>query len=64
MDGFAVLRELQDRNNTVPIIILSGLSQRETVIRTFQMGSKSYLIKPLNPQDILKKILEILKVNL
>jgi DNA-binding response OmpR family regulator len=63
MDGFAVLRELQDRNNTVPIIILSGLSQRETVIRTFQMGSKSYLIKPLNPEEILKKVLEILKVN-
>jgi DNA-binding response OmpR family regulator len=63
MDGFAVLRELQDRKNTIPVIILSGLSQRETVIRTFQMGSKSYLIKPLNAEDILKKALEILKIN-
>jgi DNA-binding response OmpR family regulator len=63
MDGFAVLRELRDNNNNVPVVILSGLSQRETVIRTFQMGSKSYLIKPLKPEDISKKILEILKVN-
>ena len=62
-DGFAVLRELQDKNNSIPVIVLSGVSQRETVIRAFQMGTKSYLIKPLKPADIFRKILEILKVN-
>ena len=62
-DGFAVLRELQERSIAVPVIILSTINQRETVIRTFQMGVKSYLTKPLKPMDIFKKTLEILRVN-
>jgi DNA-binding response OmpR family regulator len=63
MDGFAVLRELKDRNIFVPVIILSAVNQRETVIRAFQMGIKSYLAKPLKPGDLLKKSMEILRVN-
>ena len=62
-DGFAVLRELSFKNLSIPVIILSAINQRETVIRTFQMGVKSYLTKPLKPTDIFKKALEILKVN-
>jgi DNA-binding response OmpR family regulator len=62
-DGFAVLRELKDRNIAVPVIILSAANQRETVIRAFQMGTKSYLMKPLKAEDIFKKTLEILRVN-
>jgi len=62
-DGFAVLRELKDKNITSPVIVLSAISERETVIRAFQMGVKSYLMKPIKPADIFKKILEILRVN-
>ncbi|MDR2471273.1 MAG: response regulator, partial [Treponema sp.] len=62
-DGFAVLRELKDRNNTAPVIVLSAINERETVIRAFQMGIKSYLTKPLKPADIFKKSLEILRVS-
>ena len=62
-DGFAVLRELNYRDINTPVIILSAINQRETVIRSFQMGVKSYLTKPLKPTDIFKKVLEILKVN-
>ncbi|GHV85261.1 two-component system response regulator [Spirochaetia bacterium] len=62
-DGFAVLRELKDRGIETPVIVLSAINQRETVIRSFQMGIKSYLTKPLKPADIFKKALEILRVN-
>jgi CheY-like chemotaxis protein len=63
MDGFAVLRELKDKNISMPVIILSAVNQRETVIRAFQMGIKSYIAKPLKPGDLLKKSMEILRVN-
>ena len=62
-DGFAVLQELRGRSISVPVIILSTVSQRNTMIRAFQMGVKSYLVKPLKPADIFKKALEILRVN-
>jgi DNA-binding response OmpR family regulator len=63
MDGFQVLARLRAEDIEVPIIILSAVSQREAVIRAYQAGVKSYLIKPLKPDQILKKTLEILKAN-
>ena len=42
---------------------LHPISQREAVVRAFQAGVKSYLIKPLKPDQILRKTLEILKAN-
>jgi CheY-like chemotaxis protein len=63
MDGFQVLSRLRAEDIDLPIIILSAVSQREAVMRAFQAGVRSYLIKPLKPDQILKKTLEILKAN-
>jgi DNA-binding response OmpR family regulator len=63
MDGFEVLSALHSEDIELPIIILSAVSQREAVVRAFEAGVKSYLIKPLKPDQILKKTLEILKAN-
>jgi CheY-like chemotaxis protein len=63
MDGFQVLSRLRAEDIELPVIILSAISQREAVMRAFQAGVKSYLIKPLKPDHILKKTLEILKAN-
>ena len=63
MDGFQVLSRLSAEDIELPIIILSAVSQREAVMRAFQAGVRSYLIKPLKPDQILKKTLEILKAN-
>ncbi len=63
MDGFQVLSRLHAEDVGAPVIVLSAVSQREAVVRAFQAGVKSYLIKPLKPDQILKKTLEILKAN-
>jgi DNA-binding response OmpR family regulator len=63
IDGFGVLRALQTRNIQYPVIALSAVVQRDTMIKAFQMGIKSYLVKPLKPDDIFKKSIEILKAN-
>jgi CheY-like chemotaxis protein len=61
VDGFAVLNALRLKNTRPPVIILSSVTQRETVIQAFQMGVKSYLTKPLSMENIFKKAMEILK---
>jgi DNA-binding response OmpR family regulator len=63
VDGFAVLTELQTRGLRPTIIVLSAVTQRDTVVKAFQMGIKSYLVKPLKPDDIFKKSMEILQPN-
>ncbi|MDR0496611.1 MAG: response regulator [Treponema sp.] len=63
VDGFEVLKALQTRNIKYPIIVLSAISQREAMVKAIQMGIKSYLVKPLKPEDIFRKSIEILKAN-
>jgi DNA-binding response OmpR family regulator len=62
-DGFEVLKALQIRDIHYPVIVLSATTQRETVIRAFRLGIKSYLVKPLKPENIFKKSMEILKAG-
>jgi DNA-binding response OmpR family regulator len=63
VDGFAVLNTLRTKDIRPPVIVLSAVTQRDTVIKAFQMGIKSYLTKPMKPDDIFKKAMEILKPN-
>ncbi|WP_304244104.1 response regulator [Gracilinema caldarium] len=64
VDGFKVLQELKALDIHLPIIVLSAVTQRESVIRAFQAGVKSYLIKPLKPLEILKKTMEVVRPNM
>jgi DNA-binding response OmpR family regulator len=63
MDGFQVLKRLHAEDIDLPVIILSAISQREAVIKAFQAGVRSYLIKPLKPDQVLKKTMELVKAN-
>ena len=63
VDGFGVLAELRAQDLDMPIIVLSAITQCESVVKAFKAGVKSYLVKPLKPEHILRKTLEILKAN-
>jgi DNA-binding response OmpR family regulator len=60
IDGFAVLESLKTSGNVVPVIVLSALSQRNTVLRAMGYGIRSYITKPLKPDDLLRKTFEVL----
>ncbi len=63
MNGFQVLETLKGKDLRLPIIVLSALSKRETVVQALKMGVSSYIIKPLKPHDIRNKASEILGLN-
>lgn len=63
MDGFEVLKRLKAGNHEIPVIMLSAVSQRETVMKAIKLGVTSYMTKPLKPEDILRKTAEILRMN-
>ncbi len=63
VDGFQVLQQLSERERHPPVIVLSALSKRETILQTLQLGVSSYMIKPLKPQTIRQKASEILQLN-
>ncbi len=63
MDGFQVLQKLKEEDLRLPIIVLSALTKRETVVQALKMGITSYMIKPLKPQTVRTKASEILQTN-
>ncbi len=61
LDGFRVLQTMNERKITVPVIVLSAISKRDAVITAMRLGVKSYLIKPLQPDEIRRKATEVLQ---
>jgi len=61
MNGFEVLVKLKEHDISTPVIVLSAISQREAVMKVLSAGVKSYMIKPLKPDALLKKAIEVLQ---
>jgi len=59
VDGFAVMETLKLQGSQTPIIVLSALSRRDTVLRAMSYGIRSYITKPLKPDDLLRKTFEV-----
>jgi phosphoserine phosphatase RsbU/P len=51
MDGFEVLRRLKTEPEwrDIPVVIVSALSDMDSVVRGIQLGADDYLAKPFNP---------------
>ena len=63
-DGFEVLRELQKDANTktIPVILLTNLSQKEDVNKGLQQGAVDYLIKAhFMPSEVVEKAKKYIK---
>ena len=63
-DGFEVLNYMTAHNIQIPVIVLSAITRRETVLKVFRQGIKSYITKPFSPKAIINKTIEILKPSL
>ena len=63
MDGFQVLLHLRNNKIVMPVIVLSALSKQETVVKAMQLGVHSFLTKPFQPAQLIRKSADILNAN-
>lgn len=63
MNGFQVLQFMKQQHITTPVIIFSALSRKETVSKAVSYGVRSYLIKPLKPDQLLLKAAEAINMH-
>lgn len=45
IDGFGVLEHIRKTNQTMPVFVLSNLSQKEDMERAFDLGANRYFVK-------------------
>jgi DNA-binding response OmpR family regulator len=51
-----------DQTKTIPIIVLSGLGQEDTVMEAFQLGADDFITKPFNPTELAVRVKRLLKI--
>jgi len=58
MNGFEVCRKIRlnpDLNN-VPVIFLSAETERESILKGFELGAQDYLTKPFDSRELLVRV--------
>lgn len=59
--GLDLTRALRERNNDIPILLLTALAEVDQRIEGLQTGADDYLPKPFEPQELLLRIRNILR---
>jgi two-component system cell cycle response regulator CtrA len=61
MKGADVIREMRRMKNATPVLILSGLSDRHTKVRSFETGADDYIVKPFDREEFLARLRAIVR---
>ena len=64
-DGFETLkeiREMEDRAD-MPVIMLSGVEDKNAVVESIKLGICDYILKPFFPDDLLERIQRALELS-
>lgn len=61
MQGIDLLRELRSAQESVPIIMVTGKTEKEDIIAGLEAGADDYLTKPFNPEELLARVRSVMR---
>ncbi|MFN4154215.1 MAG: response regulator transcription factor [Paracoccaceae bacterium] len=60
-DGFGVLASLRSRDDALPVIVVSALSEDVDKLSALRIGADDYVTKPFNPKEIVARVSAVLR---
>ncbi|MDJ0674464.1 MAG: SpoIIE family protein phosphatase [Calothrix sp. MO_167.B42] len=66
MDGFTCCEHLQNISSDylpVPVLMITGLNDKESVDKAFSVGATDYITKPIHPPVLRQRLRRLLKAN-
>ncbi|MCL4148161.1 UNVERIFIED_CONTAM: hypothetical protein GTU68_022442 [Idotea baltica] len=60
-DGFSLAKEIREENTEMPIIFLTAKTLKEDVLEGFKIGADDYITKPFNSEELLYRVMAVLK---
>lgn len=62
-DGIDLLKWLKSTHPSLPLIMMTSYAEIQTVVQAMKLGAADYIAKPLNPDELLGKIKELVRVE-
>ncbi|MEL5895071.1 sigma-54 dependent transcriptional regulator [Bacteroides sp. GD17] len=62
-DGIDLLKWLGERGQSIPLIIMTGYADIQSAVQAMKLGACDYIAKPVNPDELLKKMDEAFKAS-
>ena len=64
-DGFVLCRELKENRETrlIPVVMITGLTDRENKIRGIEAGADEFLNKPIFPEELFARVKSLLRLK-
>lgn len=63
-DGIDLLKWVKDKHNALPFIMMTSYAEIQTAVQAIKLGASDYIAKPINPEELLGKIREVVKTTL
>ncbi|PCI28415.1 MAG: hypothetical protein COB67_06435 [SAR324 cluster bacterium] len=65
MDGYELFLKLKgmEEFKNIPVIMLTAEDSRESMLKAIRSGIRHYLTKPFTHEDLLARIIRVLKLN-
>lgn len=63
-DGIHLLMWMNDQGMDIPLIIMTGYADIQSAVQAIKLGARDYIAKPVNPEELLKKMSEALQNKL
>jgi len=60
-DGLSILKNLRDRKNTVPVILVTARSETNERVQGLNLGADDYITKPFFMDELLARIQAVLR---
>ena len=60
-DGIDLLKWMREHGHMTPLIIMTGYADIQSAVQAIKLGAQDYVAKPVNPDELLKKMEEALK---
>lgn len=62
-NGTQLLKWVTENNLAIPLIIMTSYADIQSAVQAIKLGANDYIAKPVNPEELLKKIEEALTIQ-
>lgn len=62
-DGIDLLKWIKEKNASMPVIMMTSYAEIQTAVQAIKLGASDYIAKPLNPEELLGKIRDVINTD-